>query len=59
MAYLVQSVSMSIQRGNAASILGIVGPTRKLNEINDQITPLKLNMLSVILTYDICQKKIN
>ena len=41
-AYLIQSISMSIQRGNAASILGTVGPTRKLDEIYDLITPLKL-----------------
>ena len=32
-AYLVQSISMTIQKGNAASILGTVGPTRKLDEI--------------------------
>ena len=41
-AYLIQSISMSIQRGNAASILGTVGPTRKLDEIYDLITPLNL-----------------
>ena len=40
-SYLIQSISMSIQRGNAASILGTVGPTRKLDEIYDLITPLK------------------
>ena len=40
-AYLIRSISMSIQRGNAASIMGTVGPTRKLDEIYDLVTPLK------------------
>ena len=31
--YLYQSLSMSIQRGNASSILGTVKPGKKLNEI--------------------------
>ena len=39
--YLIQSLSMTIQRGNAASILGTVGPTSKLDEIYDLVTPLK------------------
>ena len=41
--YLIQSLSMTIQRGNAASILGTVGPTDKLDEIYELITPLKSN----------------
>ena len=40
-SYLMQSLSMTIQRGNAASIMGTVGPTRKLDEIYDLVTPLK------------------
>ena len=40
-AYLIQSLSMTIQRGNAASVMGTVGPTKKLDEIYDLITPLK------------------
>ena len=40
-AYLIQSVSILIQRGNAASVMGTVGPARKLDEIYDLITPLK------------------
>ena len=39
--YLIQSLSMTLQRGNAASILGTVGPTSKLDEIYDLVTPLK------------------
>ena len=31
--YLFQSISMAIQRGNAASILGTVKPNKKLDEI--------------------------
>ena len=41
-AYLIQSISMSIQRGNAASIMGTIGPTKKLDEIYELVTPLKL-----------------
>ena len=40
-SYLIQSLSMTVQRGNAASILGTVGETKKLEEIYDIITPLK------------------
>ena len=40
-SYLMQSLSMTIQRGNSASIMGTVGPTRKLDEIYDLVTPLK------------------
>ena len=40
-AYLIQSLSMTIQRGNAASITGTVGQTKKLDEIYDLVTPLK------------------
>ena len=40
-SYLLQSLSMTVQRGNAASIMGTVGPTRKLDEIYDLVTPLK------------------
>ena len=40
-SYLLQSLSMTIQRGNAASIMGTVGPTRKLDEIYDLVAPLK------------------
>ena len=31
--YLFQSISMAVQRGNAASILGTVKPGKKLDEI--------------------------
>ena len=40
-SYLIQSLSMTIQRGNAASIIGTVGETQKLEEIYDLVTPLK------------------
>ena len=40
-SYLIQSLSMTIQRGNAASIMGTAGQTRKLEEIFNLITPLK------------------
>ena len=40
--YLIQSLSMTIQRGNASSIMGTVGATRKLDEIYELVTPLKL-----------------
>ena len=39
--YLIQSISMTIQNGNASSIMGTVGPTRKLDEIYELLTPLK------------------
>ena len=39
--FLFQSISMAIQRGNAASIMGTEGPTRKLDDIYDLVTPLK------------------
>ena len=42
-SYLIQSLSMTVQRGNAASIMGTVGETQKLEEIYDLVTPLKLN----------------
>ena len=42
-SYLIQSLSMTVQRGNAASILGTVGETNKLEEIYDLVTPLKID----------------
>ena len=41
-AFLIQSLSMTVQRGNASSIMGTVGETKKLDEIYDLVTPLKL-----------------
>ena len=38
-SYLIQSLSMTVQRGNAASILGTVGETKKREEFYDIITP--------------------
>ena len=38
---LKKGQSMTIQRGNAASIMGTVGPTRKLDEIYELVAPLK------------------
>ena len=32
---------MSVQRGNAASIMGTVGESHKLEEIYELVTPLK------------------
>ena len=46
--YLIQSLSMTIQRGNAVSIMGTVGQTQKLDEII--VTPLKTRLL-IIPTY--------
>ena len=40
-SFLMQALSMSIQRGNASSVMGTVGTTSKLDEIYDLITPLK------------------
>ena len=40
-SYLIQSLSMSVQRGNAASIMGTVGESHKLEEIYELVTPLK------------------
>ena len=40
-SYLLQSLSMTVQRGNASSIMGTVGTNRKLDEIYDLVTPLK------------------
>ena len=40
-SYLIQSLSMTVQRGNASSILGTVGETKKLDEIYDLVTPLE------------------
>ena len=40
-SYLIQSLSMRVQRGNVASIIGTVGETQKLEEIYDLVTPLK------------------
>ena len=37
---------MTIQRGNAASIMGTVGETKKLEEIYNLVTPLKLEIYS-------------
>ena len=40
-SYLIQSLSMTVQRGNAASIMGTVGESRKLEEIYDFVTQLR------------------
>ena len=39
-SYLIQSLSMTVQRGNASSIMGTVGETKKLEEIYELVTPL-------------------
>ena len=40
-SFLIQSLSMTVQRGNAASIMGTVGEIAKLEKIYDLVTPLK------------------
>ena len=44
---IIQAISMYIPRGNAASIMGILGPQRKLDECYDIIVPKQIiNYLS-------------
>ena len=40
-SYMIQRLSMTVQRGNAASILGTVRETQKLEEIHDLVTHLR------------------
>ena len=35
----IQAISMTVQRGNATSIMGTLGPLRKLKEFFDGISP--------------------
>ena len=37
--YLIQAISMTVQRGNAISIMGTLGPLRKLEDFFDVISP--------------------
>ena len=37
--HILQAISMSIQRGNAASIMGTLGPQRNLDDYFDIIVP--------------------
>ena len=38
-SHIIQAISMTVQRGNAASIMGTLGPLRKLEDFFDVITP--------------------
>ena len=40
-SYIIQGISMTVQRGNAASIMGTLGPQRKLENFFDVISPHK------------------
>ena len=41
--HIIQAISMAVQRGNATSIMGTLGPQRKLDEYFDIIVPKKSN----------------
>ena len=36
---IIQAISMTVQRGNATSIMGTLGPLRKLEDFFDVISP--------------------
>ena len=38
-SHIIQAISMTVQRGNATSILGTLGPLRKLEDFFDVISP--------------------
>ena len=38
-SHIIQAISMTVQRGNAASIMGTLGPLRKLEDFFDVISP--------------------
>ena len=37
--HIIQAISMTVQRGNATSIMGTLGPLRKLEDFFDIISP--------------------
>ena len=39
LSHIIQSISMTVQRGKAASIMGTLGPQRKLEDFFDEISP--------------------
>ena len=41
--HIIQAISMAVQRGNAASIMGTLGPQRKLDDYFDIVVPKKSN----------------
>ena len=38
-SHIIQAISMTVQRGNATSIMGTLGPLRKLEDFFDVILP--------------------
>ena len=38
-SHIIQAISMTVQRGNAISIMGTLGPLRKLEDFFDVISP--------------------
>ena len=38
-SHIIQAISMTVQRGNATSIMGTLGPFRKLEDFFDVISP--------------------
>ncbi len=38
-SHIIQAISMAVQRGNAHSIMGTLGPLRKLEDFFDVISP--------------------
>ena len=38
-SHIIQAISMTVQRGNAVSIMGTLGPLRKLEDFFDIIPP--------------------
>ena len=39
-SHIIQAISMTVQRGNATSIMGTLGPQRKLEDFFDVISPM-------------------
>ena len=38
-SHIIQAISMTVQRGNATSIMGTLGPLRELEDFFDVISP--------------------
>ena len=38
-SHIIQAISMTVQRGNAISIMGTLGPLRKLEDFFDVVSP--------------------
>ena len=38
-SHIIQAISMTVQRGNVVSIMGTLGPLRKLEDFFDVISP--------------------